>query len=158
MGAFQDFVSVGHRLEISANESLQVIDSFPWIQEIGLDAGAESGALIISDNPVRELISSLSFGGLIVERNPLLQSLLGFGSLHEISGDLSVSENDGLDFLCAFSGLGMVAGDFHLIADPVLPTCNAEIIRDSVWNILGSITAEGTSDFGSCVRLLAECG
>jgi len=164
LGAFQELVRVGGRLDIAGNASLQVIDTFPWLEEVGHLSELNEGGLTLARNPVLVTITPISFAslqrtrGLIIEDNPSLQSLLGFHALQEVEGDFAVSEHDALDLVCAFSGLGFVGGEFQLIADPALPTCNAERILERVSTVLGGITVAGTDDAGTCARLQAVCG
>jgi len=90
---------------------------------------------------------SLGFGVMFT-----LETLEGLQNLREIGAGLHIGECSVLETLDGLRGLEVLGGDLSIVMNPILPTCEAEVLRDRLqaggWR--GSADIRGNDDSGTC--------
>jgi hypothetical protein len=127
-----------------------VFEAVPQLSNVLLWPSLQNidGPVIIRDTGLLDLLPftpvTLS-GGMTIQSNAQLGTLLGLGGLTGLNGALLIDDNPGLTDITALNGLGGVAGDFSVTANSVLPTQQANDLVDAIQavNILGTVTITG---------------
>jgi hypothetical protein len=91
-------------------------------------------------------------GDVVVRGNDYLKSLTRLETLQSIGGTLKIENNSALSSLSGLINLTQLGGDLTINNDPLLPTCDAENLRDRLasagWT--GQAAIAGTDDLGRC--------
>ena len=140
-------------------ESIDNLDDFSSLAEV-------SGRLTISGNAVLTSISGL--GGIetasrvIINDNPLLQSLEGVGQFNYLQFGLEIRNNDSLTNLDALSGLEKLDASIMIICGNDYCTSLAISGNDGLQNLnglaqlswaIGSVAVENNSSLADCTGL-----
>jgi hypothetical protein len=144
----------------------------------GIEGTSLEGGLTLHRNPRLESLAALSdhtsLGHLRIFANPALSTLAGLDNVTSIAGNLQILghcteecwvDDDGeevctrtcerntmLKSVRALSGLQSVGGEFAILENPSLPSCEAVWLRDNVGiaNIGGTISIIRNADSGAC--------
>jgi hypothetical protein len=160
--------------DASALSSLQRVDgglniSQMWATNLdGLQNVTSAGKISIRMNPeltnVDGLRSIASAESLEIDGNIRLENLDGLSALTHVAGDVTIADfctrtatpechyQDQLTSLYGLRSLQSIGGNLKVANNRMLPTCEAEWLRDSVGsaNIEGTVTIAGNDDAGSC--------
>jgi hypothetical protein len=131
---------IGTRLTTLAglgNLSLSWLDLFenPLLRNLtGLSANTELGSLMLDANPELvsltglEMLTSLGYQ-LAISRNDSLTSLAGLENLTTVE-IFVIAQNANLASVSALESLTNVGGEFSVIDNPRLPTCEVRALHD----------------------------
>jgi hypothetical protein len=119
--------------------------------------GDQVGQLVVYQNDALTNVDGLSGlsgavgGGLMLVRNRSLTDLDGLRNVTGVGG-LYVDSNPALENLRGLAALAAVGGAFEVVDNTVLPTCEAEWLRDNVGaaNIGFDVTISGNDDTRAC--------
>ncbi len=136
---------------------LQVNDSIENLNALSNVTGPMSNVISLSENASLQDISGLSgitsTQALVVDNNDSLASLDGLNNIGTVTtGNLFISNNAILADISALGNITSVGGNVVITNNPVLPTCAANAIVDSIGieNISGTVTISGNDDAGTC--------
>lgn len=140
---------------VSADMNSVTLEANPSLVDLGaLSNVASCGILQIADNAILTDLSPLSnvtqAERLVVEDNPALRDLDGFQQV-TILNELRVERNATLSSLQGLDGLTAVTDRFFITENPVLPTCEAERLRDHIGIAnIGYASIADNDDTGVC--------
>lgn len=119
--------------------------------------GNDVVSISISGNPMLTSILALNRvgtlpGGMVITSNDTLTSLAGLGNVTAIGDVLAIRNNAGLTDISALISLRDLEGDLLIEANPNLPTCAAEALRDQLQDegFIGAVSISGNDDSGVC--------
>jgi len=157
LDGFSALTSVGWDVLIIGNLALGNVDGLSGVLTVGRQ-------LMVSQNPLLADVAgfgSLESAGLAatpllqavwIADNETLTDLDGLSSLREIGNGLLINGNAALTRIQGLHGVTSVAGDLIVGDNPLLPTCEAEALRDAIGiaNIQGTIQIENNTGSGDC--------
>ncbi len=145
--AFRRITSLG-RVTISDNAALENLD--------GLSSVAHMEYLNLWSNPLLQNLDGLAAlrsteAQLEIASNDSIEHVAGLVSLDSV-GSLAVSNNDALRELRGLHGLGQVTDTLEIAGNAALPSCEAELLRDTIGlaNIGGTVSIEDNAGTGGC--------
>lgn len=142
---------------IQNNPALTALDGL----ELSVFGTAPDGndvvSIAIDDNDMLTSILALNRvgtlpGGLVITSNDALTDLSGLGNVTAIGDVLAIQNNAALVDISALISLRDLDGDLLIEANPSLPTCAAEALRDQLVaeGFAGSVSISGNDDTGVC--------
>ena len=120
--------------------------------------GNDVVSLVIDDNDLLTSVLALNrigtlSGGLVIVNNDALTALTGLGNVTQIGDVLAIRNNAALTDISALISLRDLTGPLLIEANPSLPTCAAEALRDQLQDngFIGAVSISGNDDSGTCL-------
>ncbi len=152
-----NITSVGGSLFIFFNSVLTSLAGLSNITSVGV-------AVIIGGNDSLPNLNGLNNitsvpGWFRIQNNFALTSLIDLNNITSVGGDLEISGNTALTDLNGLSNITSVGSNLEISDNVVLPTCEAEWLRNNIGveNIGGTITISNNCDSCVCEIHLEVC-